>query len=114
VACYGSGTLYSGKAAFDRDLSLNIQNIYIHLSDDILDTGRTLHIIKGYLIGMNPKDIKTCVLLDKPQRRKILFQVDFVGFQVPDRFIVGYGLDFNGLYRELPYIALLPEKEKPR
>lgn len=75
--------------------------------EDILDTGRTLDALKTHLAAMGPRSLRTAVLLDKPARRAVPFAPDYVGFQVPDRWIVGYGLDAEGLYRNLPYISYL-------
>lgn len=80
------------------------------LVDDILDTGRTLYTIKEKLIELGAKTVKVCVLLDKPEGRKINIIADYVGGLVPNEFVVGYGLDYNGLYRNLPYIGVLKEE----
>jgi hypoxanthine phosphoribosyltransferase len=75
--------------------------------EDILDTGRTLAALGGHILAQRPLRLRTAVLLDKPGRRAVTFHADYVGFQVPDRWIVGYGLDLNGLYRNLPYVTFV-------
>ena len=99
------GTRSPGKIKIDAGVKVDIRNQHVLVVDDILDTGRTLtEVISG--IGKNgPKDIRTCVLLDKPSRRELPVKADFVGFEIPDVFVVGYGLDYNEYYRNLPYIG---------
>jgi hypoxanthine phosphoribosyltransferase len=81
------------------------QGADVMLVDDILDSGRTLTFASRHLLEKGARSVKTCALLDKPSRRVIPFEADFVGFKVPDTFVVGYGLDYDSYYRELPYIA---------
>jgi hypoxanthine phosphoribosyltransferase len=107
VSSYGSGTRSSGKIQMTRDITTDIAGKPVLLVDDILDTGLTLDYVTAHLAEMKPLRLKTCVLLDKPERHRVPFQADYVGFTVPDRFMVGYGLDFDGRYRELPVIAAL-------
>jgi len=83
----------------------NIKNKNIVIVEDIIDTGRTFDYLVNYIKEMNPKSIKTCVLLDKPSRRVIPFKTDYVGFEIEDYFVIGYGLDYDQKYRNLPYIA---------
>ena len=107
ASSYGDDTESSGVVKITRDLdeSLNGRNVLV--VEDIIDTGRTLHYLIELLKKRNPKSLKLCALLDKPERRVADVDVDYVGFQVPDEFIVGYGLDYAQKYRNLPYIGLL-------
>ncbi|GIX07868.1 MAG: hypothetical protein KatS3mg115_2271 [Candidatus Poribacteria bacterium] len=75
--------------------------------EDIIDSGRTLRWIRDHLSEQEPASVRTCVLLDKPERRAVEFTPDYVGFVIPDRFVVGYGLDYDGWFRQLPYVAVL-------
>ena len=96
------------------NLTLDIQNRHILLIDDILDTGKTLAMVVDLISGMNPASVRTCVLLDKRGRREVAFEADFAGFEIPDRFVVGYGLDFAERYRNLPCIGVLkPALQNP-
>jgi len=106
VSSYGAGT-ESGALVFTKELRLNVQGRDLLLVDDILDTGKTLSRVLEKLRALEPRRIKTCVLLDKPARRVQQIQADYVGFQIPDFFVVGYGLDFAERYRNLPFVAVL-------
>jgi hypoxanthine phosphoribosyltransferase len=101
------GTESQGKVKLLSDLKLDIEGRDVLLVDDILDTGRTLRKITDFLHTQNPASVKTCVLLDKPDRRVIDIGADYIGFTVPDVFVVGYGLDYNEYYRNLPYVGKL-------
>ena len=107
VSSYGSGTESTGRVKLNHDITTDIENRIVLLIDDILDTGHTLNFAYHHLLEKKPAVLKSCVLLDKPSRRIIPFQPDYAGFTVPDAFIVGYGLDFDDRYRELPYISVL-------
>ena len=107
VSSYGSGIVSSGEIKIKKDYSIDIEDKNVLVIDDILDTGRTLAFIKDYLIVKSPKQIKICTLLDKPERRTTKVHVDYVGFSVPDQFVVGYGLDYDERYRNLPFIGVL-------
>ena len=109
LASYGSGTATSGKVLVTKDLETPIAGKDVLIVEDIVDTGITLQYLTGYLENRKPKSIKICALLDKPARRKADVYGDYVGFTVEDKFIVGYGLDFNQKYRQLPYISCLAE-----
>ncbi|HEX9933833.1 MAG TPA: hypoxanthine phosphoribosyltransferase [bacterium] len=104
VSSYGSGT-QPGRLAFTRDITTDIRGRWVLVMDDILDTGHTMHFVKDHLQKLKPATLKICVFLDKPGRRKVEFSADYVGFTVPDKFVVGYGLDYDNRFRELPYIA---------
>ncbi|MEO0294261.1 MAG: hypoxanthine phosphoribosyltransferase [candidate division WOR-3 bacterium] len=112
IESYGKGKISTGKLKLLRDITVDIQNKWVLLVDDILDTGRTLAYAKEHFLKKNPFSIKTCVFLDKPERRVNNFQADYVGFQIPNKFVVGYGMDYANLFRELPYVAVLDEEEK--
>lgn len=118
LSSYGSGTISSGTVSIIHDIHEEIQNADILLVDDILDTGRTLAFTKALLLERGARSVQTCVLLDKKAHRAFEFEADHVGFAIDDHFVVGYGLDFNNLYRELPHIAKLnltdEEPEPPR
>ncbi|HOK04200.1 MAG TPA: hypoxanthine phosphoribosyltransferase [Victivallales bacterium] len=101
------GKKNSGQLKFTKKIKINIRGKNVLLVDDILDTGRTLSKIYNYLIKKKPVILKTCVLLDKPDSRIIDIKADYVGFTVPEKFLIGYGLDYNELYRNLPFIAIL-------
>ena len=103
------GTKSSGKIKLTSELTTNINNCYVILVDDILDTGRTLKNVSEYLESFEPAKLKTCVFLNKPARREVPFAADYVGFEVPNKFVVGYGLDYNGFFRNLDYVGILPE-----
>lgn len=102
---YGSETESSGVVRVVKDIRMDVTGADVMLVDDILDTGRTLSFASSLLRERGARTVKTCALLDKPSRRIVPFEADFVGFTIPDEFVVGYGLDYDSRYRELPYIA---------
>jgi hypoxanthine phosphoribosyltransferase len=102
---YGSGTESSGRVTVSKDISLDVSQATVIVVDDILDTGRTLSFAVDLLRQRGARAVKSCVLLDKPARRVVPMRADFRGFEIEDEFVVGYGLDYDGRYRELPYIA---------
>lgn len=104
------GTESSGKLRLLRDMSLDVKDRRVLIVDDILDTGRTLKFTKDYVTQRGAKQVEACVLLDKPSRRIAPVKADYVGFTIDDVFVVGYGLDYNGRYRDLPYIGIIDEK----
>lgn len=106
VSSYGAGT-DSGELVFTKELRLDVAGRDVLLVDDILDTGKTLDRVLAKLSLLQPRSIRTCVLLDKPARRAKQLQADYVGFVIPDKFVVGYGLDFSERYRNLPFVGLL-------
>jgi hypoxanthine phosphoribosyltransferase len=106
VSSYGVGT-ESGELVFTKELRLDVRGRDVLLVDDILDTGRTLSRVLPKLRLLEPRRIKTCVLLDKPARRIEDLAADYVGFEIPDFFVVGYGLDFAERYRNLPFVGVL-------
>lgn len=106
ISSYADGT-QSGKIQLIQDLSTNIKGRPVIIMEDIIDTGHTLKFLVNLLKGRGAKSIEICALLDKPDRREADIEADYVGFKVPNEFIVGYGLDYSGLYRNLPYVGIL-------
>jgi hypoxanthine phosphoribosyltransferase len=107
VSSYGSGTKTTGIVRIVKDLDTDITNKHIIVVEDIVDTGLTLNHLRELLGTRNPASIALCTAFDKPERRKVEIAVDYVGMQIPDEFIVGYGLDYDGNYRNLPDVAIL-------
>lgn len=106
VSSYGSSTT-SSDITLKLDLKESIEGKDVIIVEDIIDTGRTLSYLIEHLKGRNPKSLKLCTLLDKPERRLYDVNVDYVGFEIPDKFVVGYGLDYDEMYRNLPYIGYI-------
>lgn len=100
-------TKSSGKINLKLDINENIENKNVIVIEDIIDSGFTLNYLYNYLKTKNPKTLKLCTLLDKPDRREIDVQVDYTGFEIDNKFVIGYGLDYDEKYRNLPYIAYL-------
>ncbi len=114
ISSYRNETTSTGKPQILSSLSLDISNRHVLLIDDILDTGKTLSVVVALIHKLNPASVRTCVLLDKRGRREVEFESDLVGFQIPDKFVVGYGLDFAERYRNLPCIGVLkPNLQNP-
>ncbi len=109
VSSYGMSTESSGVVKINKDIEMDITGKNVIIVEDIIDTGLTLKYIKDYLSGKNAKSVSICTLLDKPSRRKCDVKVDYVGFEIEDLFIVGYGIDCKEKYRNLPYIAYVQE-----
>lgn len=107
VSSYGSGVKTSGVVKIVKDLDIPLADKDILIVEDILDSGMTLSYIKELLQSRAPRSIRIVTLLDKPSRRKVELQADYSGFTVPDEFVVGYGLDYDEKYRNLPYIGIL-------
>lgn len=110
VSSYGSATQSSGVVRILKDLDTSIEGKNVLIVEDIIDSGLTLHYLRDYLMARNPKTLKICTLLDKPERREAEISADYTGFTIENKFIVGYGLDYNEKYRNLPYITSLVEK----
>ena len=106
VSSYGEGTK-SGELIFTKELRLNVRGRDVLLVDDILDTGKTMSRVLPKIRALKPRRVKICVLLDKPSRRIEKIHADYVGFEIPDLFVVGYGLDFAERYRNLPFVGVL-------
>lgn len=111
VSSYGAATHTSGVVQIIKDLDQSIEGRHVLLVEDIVDTGLTLKYIVENLRSRQPASLKVCTLLDKPERRKAEIQPYYNGFQIPDRFVVGYGLDHSEQFRQLPYIGVLRVKE---
>ena len=107
VSSYGSGTSTSGEVRILKDLDTTLEGKDVLVVEDILDSGVTLSFLCKNLLARRPNSLRLCTLLDKPERRKVPIRADYVGAQVPDKFIVGYGLDYAEKYRNLPFIGVL-------
>ncbi|MCI5698593.1 MAG: hypoxanthine phosphoribosyltransferase [Clostridiales bacterium] len=107
ASSYGSGTTSSGVVKITKDIHMDLFNRNVLIIEDIIDTGTTLKFLKDYIAERNPKSVKICTLLDKPSRRKADVQGDYIGFTVDDLFVIGYGLDYDQKFRNLPYISYL-------
>ncbi|AEG59544.1 hypoxanthine phosphoribosyltransferase [Desulforamulus ruminis] len=107
VSSYGAGAVSSGAVRILKDLDKSIDGRHVIIVEDIVDTGLTLQYLVENMKARGPASLKICTLLDKPSRRKVDVPVDYNGFSIPDEFVVGYGLDYNERYRNLPYIAVL-------
>ena len=107
VSSYGKGTRSSGEVQLTKDLDQSLEGKDVIVVEDIADTGLTLNYLVNMLRSRRPASLKVCALLSKPSRRQIDVPVDYIGFEIPDRFVVGYGLDHDQLYRNLRYVAAL-------
>jgi len=107
ISSYGSGTKSSGAVQIIMDLKQPIVGRNVLIVEDIIDSGRTLDYMRRNLLARSPASLRICTLLNKPSRREIDVSVEYVGFNIPDEFVVGYGLDFDEIYRNLPFIAVL-------
>ncbi|MCI7326525.1 hypoxanthine phosphoribosyltransferase [Hornefia butyriciproducens] len=107
ASSYGSSTTSSGIVKITKDIDMNIYDKNVLIIEDIVDTGTTLKYLKEYLSDRNPRSVRICTMLDKPSRRKNDLVADYIGFEVEDLFIIGYGLDYDQKYRNLPYISYL-------
>lgn len=107
VSSYGSGTVSSGNVKIKKDLDEPIEGKNVLIVEDIIDSGRTLKSLCGILRGRNPESLEVCTLLDKPDRRIVDVDVKYSCFNIPDEFVVGYGLDYDQKYRNLPYIGVV-------
>ena len=112
VSSYGSGTSSSGVVRIVNDLGTSIEGKNVLVIEDIIDSGRTLSYLLENLKTRNPKTLRLCTLLDKPDRRVVDVNVDYVGFVIPDEFVVGYGLDYDQKYRNLPYIGVVESAQE--
>ena len=110
VSSYGSGTKTTGSVKIIKDLDIDLAGYDLLIVEDILDSGVTLSSLKEILLTRDPASVKICTLLDKPERRKADIKADYIGAQVPDAFVVGYGLDYDEKYRNLPFVGILSPK----
>jgi len=109
LASYGGGHRSSGQVRIVSDLAMPVENRHVVVVEDIVDTGLTLTYLKRTLEARHPRSVRVCALVDKIERRQVDVRIDYVGFTIPNVFVVGYGFDFGGLYRNLPYVAALDE-----
>jgi len=107
VSSYGSSTVSSGVVRIEKDLEASIEGKHVLIVEDIIDTGLTINYIWENLRARKPASVKICALLDKPSRRKVPVEIHYLGFSIPDEFVVGYGLDYAEKYRYFPYVAVL-------
>ncbi len=107
VSSYGDKTVSSGKVKIIKDLDIDLTGYDLLIVEDILDTGKTLKSLMEILKTRNPNSVKICTFLDKPDRREVDLSADFTGAKIPDEFVVGYGLDYDEKYRNLPYVGIL-------
>ncbi len=107
VSSYGSGTVSSGRLRFDFDVSQSLRGRHVIVVEDIIDTGRTAAKVLEALRGKRPAGLRLCALLHKPGRERVRVTIDYLGFTIPNRFVVGYGLDHDGRHRNLPYVGVL-------
>ena len=105
ISSYQSGTVSSGKITIKKDLDVDIEGKDVLIAEDIIDSGNTLSQLTEILKERKPNSIKVCTLLSKPSRRQVEFEADYTGFEIEDKFIIGYGLDCAEQFRQLPYIA---------
>jgi len=110
VSSYGAATQTSGVVKIDKDLKADIEGRHVLIVEDIIDSGMTLDYLCNFLKGRGPASLKVCAMLDKPARRCVEINADYIGFTAPDAFVVGYGLDVDQRYRNLPFIAALAEE----
>ncbi len=110
VSSYGSATKSSGVVRILKDLDAPLEGRHVLIVEDIVDSGLTLQYLLRNLGARNPASLEVCALLTKPERRKVELEAKYVGFEIPDRFVIGYGLDFEEKYRNLPYVATLTDE----
>lgn len=111
VSSYGNGTVSSGNISIHKDIEENAEAKDILICEDIIDTGRTLEALRKHLLSKGASSVKICTMLDKPSRRVVPVEVAYSGFKIRDEFVVGYGLDYGQLYRNLPYIGFVRQPE---
>mgnify|MGYP002852104186 FL=1 len=107
TSSYGSGTVSSGEVQIKKDLDLGVEGKNVIIVEDIIDSGNTLNYLSGLFKDRKAKSVKMCAMLDKPERREVDVPMDYIGFTIPDAFVVGYGLDYDQKYRNLPYIGVV-------
>lgn len=109
VASYGASTESSGVVRLTKDLDMSIEGRHVLIVEDIIDSGRTLQYLTGILKLRKPASLRICALLDKRARREVNVPVDYVGFVIPNEFVIGYGLDYGEIYRNLPFVGVLKQ-----
>lgn len=110
ASSYGNQTETTGKVRLLKDIDINITDKHVVIVEDIIDSGLTLSFLREHFKLHQPRSMKICTLLDKPERRKVDLKADYVGFVIPDQFIVGYGIDYAESYRNLPFISTMKEE----
>lgn len=110
VSSYGAATISSGSINLIKDIGSDIKGRHVVILEDILDTGHTLDFVTKLLAEKEPASVKICCLLDKPSRRQVDIEADYVGFTIENKFVVGYGLDYNEVYRNIPYVGVLKKE----
>lgn len=110
ASSYGSSTKSSGDVQIKLDIKTDIKDKHVLVVDDITDTGNTLKLLCEKLRQREPKSLKSCTFLDKPSRRVVEFAPDYIGYEIPDAFVIGYGLDYDNRYRTLPYVGVIKEE----
>lgn len=109
VSSYGNRFESTGNIKVNKDLSASIEGKDILIVEDIIDSGKTLKYLKEHLENKNANSVKICTLLNKPERREVEIDIDYIGFDIPNKFVLGYGLDYEGYYRNVPYIGYVEE-----
>ena len=112
TSSYGHGTASTGEVAIEEMIKGNISGEHILIVDDITDSGITMEKVMGYLREKNPASVKSCVLLDKPSRRVVELKADYIGFEIEDKFVVGYGLNYGDYYRNIPYVFAVTDEDR--
>ena len=107
TSSYGSGTVSTGEVQIKKDLDLGVEGRNVIIVEDIIDSGNTLNYLSGLFKDRKANSVRMCAMLDKPDRREVDVPVDYIGFTIPDAFVVGYGLDYDQKYRNLPYIGVV-------
>ena len=107
TSSYGAGTVSSGEVQIKKDLDLGVEGKNVIIVEDIIDSGNTLNYLSNIFKDRKAKSVKMCAMLDKPERREVDVPMDYIGFTIPDAFVVGYGLDYDQKYRNLPYIGVV-------
>lgn len=110
VSSYGNNKETTGEIKIKKDLDADIKGKNVLIVEDIIDSGLTMSLLKKYLLSKEPESLKICTLIDKRERRKVEIEADYVGFEIPNKFILGYGLDYEEYYRNLPYIGYSEEE----
>ncbi|MGL5439961.1 MAG: hypoxanthine phosphoribosyltransferase [Filifactoraceae bacterium] len=112
TSSYGNREESSGNVELKLDITDDIENAHVLIVDDITDSGITMNYVVEHIKLKNPASIKTCVLLDKPDRRQVDFEADYIGFSIEDRFVVGYGLNYGDYYRDIPYVFAVTNEDR--
>lgn len=107
TSSYGADTISTGEVRIKSDVEIPVEGRNVLIVEDIIDSGNTLHYLLDVFKNRNAKSVRLCTMLDKPERREVAVDVDYVGFTIPDEFVVGYGLDYDQKYRNLPYIGVV-------